>query len=255
MNSPAFTGFHLLSTCLSPAFNLPSTLLLPQPHRGVTMVAASLTHPPRSMSRIAATVWYITSLLMLIFTIIFANSMKSRLLISLLLLVFLIPPAYSGRIAPPEPETLSGYVIKILDGDTYDILLADKTQKRIRMEGIDAPEKGMPFYRVSKNYLGSLCFNKTVTVRVTGNDGNRLIGFTYLEDGTELSHAMIEAGLAWHFKKYNTDPGLARLEVKARKKKKGLWIDKNPMAPWDNRSLHRQGVSTKGLFEIQEGQR
>jgi endonuclease YncB( thermonuclease family) len=181
--------------------------------------------------------------------------MKSGLLISLLLFVFLPPPAYSANITPQDTFTLSGYVIKILDGDTYDILLADNTQKRIRMEGIDAPEKGMPFYRVSKNYLGSLCFNKNVTIQVTDKDGDRLIGFTYLEDGTELSHAMIAAGLAWHFKKYNTDPDLAQLEVRARKKKLGLWIDKNPMAPWDNRSLHRQGVSTKELFNIQEDQR
>jgi micrococcal nuclease len=190
-----------------------------------------------------------------IFTFIFANGMKSGFLISLLLLVFPPPPAYSGRIAPSEPYTLTGYVIKIVDGDTYDILLADKTQKRIRMEGIDAPEKGMPFYRVSKDYLSSLCFNKTVNVQVTGNDGNRLIGFTYLEDGTELSHAMIAAGLAWHFIKYNADHGLARLETKARRKKIGLWSDKNPMPPWDNRALHRQGVSTKEMFNIQEDQR
>ena len=70
----------------------------------------------------------------------------------------------SGRLGvQPDVGLLKGRVIKIIDGDTYDIILTGNQTERIRMEGIDAPEKGMPFYQVSKKYLGELCFNKIVT--------------------------------------------------------------------------------------------
>ena len=117
------------------------------------------------------------------------------------------------------------------------------------MEGIDAPEKGMPFYKVSKNYLGKLCFGKQVRFQSSGKDiHDRNLGFTYLEDGTELCHEMIRAGLAWHYKKYNSDEDLVNLEIEARNAKIGIWENDNPMPPWENRKLHRQGHSTKDSF-------
>jgi len=123
------------------------------------------------------------------------------------------------------------------------------------MAGIDAPEKGMPYYRVSKKYLGQLCFKKTIRLEIENKDNHgRTVAFSYLEDGTELSHEMIKAGLAWHFKKYNNDSELAQLEIEARNSKTGIWSDENPMAPWENRKLHRNGISTKDAFEIQENQ-
>jgi micrococcal nuclease len=149
----------------------------------------------------------------------------------------------------------SGKVISIIDGDTYDLLTKDKETIRIRMEGIDAPEKGMPFYRVSKKYLSKLCFKKNVKIEITGKDASgRYLAFTYLDDGTELSHEMIKSGLAWHFKKYNSDPILSNLEVEARKLNLGIWTNENPMPPWENRQLHYNGVSTKDKFDIKEGQ-
>jgi endonuclease YncB( thermonuclease family) len=147
-------------------------------------------------------------------------------------------------------DNVSGKVISVIDGDTYDILIPGNVTVRIRMEGIDAPEKGMPFYKVSKQYLADLCFSKTVTIHITGIDiHNRILAYTYITDGTELSHAMVEAGLAWHYEKYNSDRVLAELEIAARKSKAGLWFDANPMAPWTNRSLHRKGISTRNAFK------
>lgn len=146
-------------------------------------------------------------------------------------------------------DDVSGIVFSIVDGDTYDLLIDDNKKIRIRMEGIDAPETGMPFFHVSKNYLGKLSFNKKVKVHVTKLENKRFIGFSYLDDGTELSHEMIKAGLAWHFKNYNTDTDLSDLEIGARNGKVGLWKDNNPMPPWENRRLHRQGISTKDMYD------
>ena len=146
---------------------------------------------------------------------------------------------------------LHGKVIKIFDGDTYELLTADNQRFRIRMEGIDAPEGGMPFYRVSKNYLTELCAGKMVEIKIKEKDHyGRYVAFTFLEDGRELSHEMVKAGLAWHYKQYNDDQSLADLEIEAREAKRGLWRDKNPMAPWTARKLRRQGVSTKDSFNI-----
>lgn len=154
----------------------------------------------------------------------------------------------------PQITLTTGKVVSIIDGDTYDLLINDNTTMRIRMEGIDAPEKGMPFYHVSKTYLGNLCKDQKIRLEVTGKDSHgRTLAYSYLPDGRELSHEMIKVGLAWHFNKYNSDPVLATLEIEARKAKIGLWIDDDPMSPWENRSLHSQGVSTKDSFDIRQG--
>ncbi len=145
----------------------------------------------------------------------------------------------------------NGFVIGIIDGDTYDLLLEDKTTIRIRMDGIDAPEKGMPFYKVSKKYLSDLCFNKNIVYLQTDVDAHkRVVAKTYLEDGRECGEELIKAGLAWHFKKYSTERKLSDLEIDARYKKLGIWSDPRPIAPWEIRKLHKQGISTKDSFDI-----
>lgn len=144
------------------------------------------------------------------------------------------------------PTELNGKVIKIVDGDTYDILFEDHTTKRIRMEGIDAPEKGMPFYKVAKDYLGKLCFGTEVRIEQTNKDRyGRTVAKTFLEDNRELGLLMIEAGFAWHFKKYSSDQQLANAEMEARNKRIGLWIDEMPIAPWEWRKLKKEAYKIK----------
>jgi endonuclease YncB( thermonuclease family) len=148
-------------------------------------------------------------------------------------------------------EYISGCVVKIIDGDTYDLLLNDSTTIRVRMDGIDAPEKGMPFYKKAKQYLGTLCKDQIVKIHKDKLDHyGRAVSFSYLKDGRELSREILKAGFAWHYKQYNSNLELATLEDEARQAKRGLWQDKNPMAPWENRKLHKQGVSTKDKYKI-----
>ena len=180
--------------------------------------------------------------------------MQKKILFHLLLLFVVFPSSCQfkneERKNTNNNDYILGKVIRIVDGDTYHLLTEDNQTLKIRMEGIDAPERAMPFYKVSKDYLGKLCFGKRVKLKSTSIDQyGRHLGFTYLEDGSELCHEMIKAGLAWHYKHYNSDVDLANLEIEARKSKKGIWSDKNPMAPWENRRLHRQGISTKDSFK------
>jgi micrococcal nuclease len=119
-------------------------------------------------------------------------------------------------------NTLNGKVVKIVDGDTYDILLSNQTIVRVRMHGIDAPERGMAFYQMSKNYLGELCFGKEVRLEKTDKDRNgRLVGKTFLKDGRELGMEMLKAGMAWHFKRYDKSKAYAVAEAEARRKRVG----------------------------------
>jgi len=178
---------------------------------------------------------------------------RSISICSILILISVIScTSKSGK--KPSPiidKTNCGKVISIIDGDTYEVMFQGDSTMRVRMEGIDAPERGMPFYKRAKTYLSELCFGKKVCLKITGRDSNdRFLAYTYLEDGKELSEEMIRAGLAWHFKKYNSDTSLSKLEIEARYLKKGLWVDETPMAPWTNRSLHKQGISTKDTFNI-----
>ena len=178
-----------------------------------------------------------------------------RTIILFLISIIVLASCNSSNHYKTESDSETGKVVGIIDGDTYDILLNESKTVRIRMEGIDAPEKGMPFYKKAKKYLSDLCFGKIVRLEIRATDiHGRKIAFSYLEDGTELSHEMVKAGFAWHFKKYNSDEDLAQLEIEAQNAKIGIWSMNNPMTPWDNRALHRKGISTKDSFDIKENQ-
>jgi micrococcal nuclease len=118
------------------------------------------------------------------------------------------------------------------------------------MYAIDAPERGMPYNKKAKKYLSDLIFGKIITIQKTDNDKNgRIVAKTFLPDGREASAEMLKAGYAWHFKKYDQNPILAKMEITARNSQIGLWAEPNPLPPWEVRRLHRSGVSTKTLFE------
>ena len=149
-----------------------------------------------------------------------------------------------------ETESIEGRVVKVPDGDTYHLLTANNTTIKIRMEGIDAPESGMPYSKKATEYLRELTKGQKIRLEKTGIDQyGRTLGFSYLPDGRELGREMIKAGYAWHYKQYNKDKELAALENEAKAARRGLWQDKNPMAPWDVRRMKRAGNSTKELFK------
>lgn len=156
------------------------------------------------------------------------------------------------RAAPTEvpkadPSTvIEGKVISISDGDTLEVLRDNETFK-VRLEGIDAPEKGQAFSAQSKKLLSELCFGRPVTVIVKEKDRyGRLVG-RVIASGADTSERMVAEGLAWHFLKYSSDPRLAALEVDARDRRRGLWGGEQPVPPWDYRkgeALERQRQDT-----------
>jgi micrococcal nuclease len=127
---------------------------------------------------------------------------------------------------------LDGKVVSIADGDTFTILVNNQ-QIKIRLHGIDCPEKGQDFSNVAKEFLSGYVFGKIVTVQDMETDRyGRTIGNVSV-DGINVNEKLLEAGLAWHYKTYDKNPGWAKLEDEAKRGKKGLWAQTNPIPPWE----------------------
>jgi micrococcal nuclease len=133
-------------------------------------------------------------------------------------------------------DTFSGEVISVIDGDTIDVLHNGQAE-RIRLNGIDCPEKGQAYGKKAKQFTSGLVFGKQVTVKTFKKDRHgRTVADVLLPDRTNVSHELVKAGLAWWYKQYaKHDETLAQLEGEAREQKRGLWSDPNPVPPWEVR--------------------
>lgn len=134
------------------------------------------------------------------------------------------------------PATASGdKVIAVKDGDTIDLLRKGETIK-VRLYGVDSPEKDQDYGQKAKDYTAQLAFGKQVRLIAHNKDRyGRTVGTIILPDGRNLNEELIRNGYAWHYKEYSRDKNLGNLETDARRFKRGLWQDKNPVAPWDFR--------------------
>jgi endonuclease YncB( thermonuclease family) len=167
--------------------------------------------------------------------------MKMRHVIRIVLLTAMLATA-TGSYA----DILQGRVVSVADGDTVTVLDDANSQHKIRLMGIDAPEKAQPFGSQSKLSLSSLVFDKQVTVEYSKLDRyGRLVG-KIVVDGMDTCLEQIKRGMAWHYKQYEKEQIAAdrllyaRAEDQARIEKRGLWRDNNPIAPWQWRRNHRR---------------
>lgn len=136
--------------------------------------------------------------------------------------------------------TFEGRVVRVIDGDTLDVMLSGPQVQRIRLANIDAPElHGQPFGQKSKEKLLDLAAGKFVSVVERGKDRyGRLIAEIYDSGGINLNREMVRSGLAWNYVRYSTDSALPSLEAAARQKRVGLWRDSDPVPPWAWRKNH-----------------
>ena len=139
----------------------------------------------------------------------------------------------------PTAMALEGKVVAVLDGDTIEVLDGAKKLHRVRFDGIDAPERGQPFGNRAKSTLSDLVFGKNVRVDTEGPDKyDRTIGRVHV-DGRDVGLAMLEAGVAWHYTKYDQSNEYAAGEKSARDARRGLWADRSPVPPWEWRKLSK----------------
>lgn len=136
-------------------------------------------------------------------------------------------------------KTLTGKIVRVSDGDTVVLLDSNNKQHRIRLDGIDCPEKGQPYGKVATDFVKDLIAGKYVKVEWTQMDQyNRILGFVYIGD-TNVNKELLKAGLAWHYKFFNDDTELANLEKIAKQKKLNIWSQKNPIEPYQWRKTHK----------------
>ena len=165
---------------------------------------------------------------------------------SLLLLVAMVCTTHAA--------TLEGKAIKVADGDSITLLDADKMQHRIRIDGIDAPEKSQPFGDRSRQNMVRMVAGKEVTAECHKTDryGRQICKVRVQPSDCpacgktlDVGHAQILGGLAWWYRQYAKEQSVEdrgryeSAEQEARARKIGLWRDNNPIAPWEWRRARK----------------
>lgn len=134
----------------------------------------------------------------------------------------------------------TGRVVSVIDGDTLTVLV-NKKQMRVRLDGIDAPERGQAFGKRSRQSLSDICAAKQARVEERGKDRyGRTIGRVSCA-GAEANSEQLRRGMAWVFTRYvPIGSPLYELEAYARLRQNGLWADPRPIAPWEWRAMPRK---------------
>jgi endonuclease YncB( thermonuclease family) len=151
--------------------------------------------------------------------------------------------------APPAAfaRSFEARVVRVSDGDSLRVLFNNQ-EVPLRLEGIDAPERGQPWSRNSRQALASLVAGRTVQVTVASRDRyGRSIATVRVggEAGPRnVNLEMVASGSAWVYRAYTRDPVKLVAEADARRAGRGLWSlpENQRVPPWDYRRQQRQGI-------------
>ncbi|MDC1287539.1 thermonuclease family protein [Gammaproteobacteria bacterium] len=170
--------------------------------------------------------------------------------------------------ASPSTADITGKVVAVTDGDTIKILDGNRVQHKIRLTGIDAPEKAQPFGNASRKHLASMVAGREVRIEALKKDRyGRVLGKVWVQPGgcpdcpktLNANHAQIIAGMAWWYEDYAKDQSAedrGRYEsavIEARKRKLGLWSEADPIPPWAWRRGQRSPSTSKAEVDTQCG--
>jgi micrococcal nuclease len=135
-------------------------------------------------------------------------------------------------------EVIHGKVVRVADGDTITVLTQERQEIKIRLAGIDTPEKRQAFGQKAKQFTSSIVAGKNVTVdgKTTDRYG-RTVGMVFVNGGKiSVNEQIVAEGYGWVYRqycKYDFCYDWLKLEEKARKARMGLWADPNPTPPWE----------------------
>jgi endonuclease YncB( thermonuclease family) len=132
----------------------------------------------------------------------------------------------------------TGIVVKVTDGDTVNVLEAGNVLHKVRLTGIDAPERAQPYGRKSHEYLAGMIAGKQVLIESNTQDRyGRDLGKVIL-NGQDINLEQIKAGMAWWYRYYKKQQSQAdqiayeEAEDHVRVNRLGLWAEENPIEPW-----------------------
>lgn len=141
-----------------------------------------------------------------------------------------------------QTNTIRGKVVNVADGDTLTILGTGNKQTKVRLYGIDAPEKAQDFGNVAREHLAGLVAGKTIDVTVVDVDQyGRSVGRIEV-DGKEVAEEMLKNGMVWLYTAYCKIPECKQwkqLETQAKTAKIGLWANPTVQEPWLWRKEHK----------------
>lgn len=135
-------------------------------------------------------------------------------------------------------EVINGRVVGVADGDTITVL-ADNREHKVRLAGIDAPEKRQPYGMASKQHLSDLIYGKSVTLECSKTDRYKRHICTVMHEGQDVCLSQLASGMAWWYRKYAGEQTkqdrttYAAAEEEAKSARRGLWAEQNPVPPWD----------------------
>ena len=139
------------------------------------------------------------------------------------------------------PQLLEGICVGVSDGDSLHLELPDGERVRVRLYGIDAPEKDQECALAARKKLGKLIYDKEIRVEVLDVDKyGRYVGKVYA-GARYVNRFMLKEGLAWHYKHYAADDELlAEAEARAKAAGRGIWSTESPCRPRIFRSEQRK---------------
>lgn len=153
-------------------------------------------------------------------------------------------------------RVILGKVVRIVDGDLLRVANSLINVKTVRLDRVDAPEKGQPYNRQAKNLLEKLVGTE-VRVEYRSEDRyERVVGMVYSENRW-LNFEIVAEGLAWHAQGKETEPHdpnatplnspstteasesaivdglLEQAQKHAQSEKLNIWSKEQPIAPWE----------------------
>lgn len=166
-----------------------------------------------------------------------------------------------GMVKPPNDSEMlgdmtHGQVIKVADGDTITLLNHDGSKLKIRMLGIDAPERNQKHGLAAGQWLKDRLLNKKVALNTSEKDRyGRIVAKVWaarvdcreatcpLEEDINLT--LVKLGHAWWYKAYAKNQPKAdraiyeQAQQMARRERLGLWAHPEPLPPWEFRRKQR----------------
>jgi len=148
-------------------------------------------------------------------------------------LLLLLLPVVAGS------QELTGRVVRVIDGDTLVLLDESNLQHKVRLAGIDCPERKQPWSIRAKDALADHVFNDRVVVDWDKSDRYKRIVGKVIHGDQDVNLALVRGGMCWWYRKYAHEQSpvdrvlYEDAEGEARKQRRGLWSDREPVPPWE----------------------